>query len=622
MHRLAGVWRYAILLTFLIGSAGPVSGASAWQSKVDAAVLAGAAAGETEFIVFLSEQADLSGAAGLRTKEEKGAFVYQRLTETAQRTQPSVLATLDRLGAEHRAYWVANMIWVRGDAMAVEALARRPDVAHLYANPYVRMALPEPQADAAQPQTVTGIEPNLSAVGAPQVWAAGYTGQGAVIGGQDTGYQWDHPALKAHYRGWNGASADHNYNWHDAIHSGGIAACPANSQAPCDDEGHGTHTMGTMVGDDGGANQTGMAPGAKWIGCRNMKSGVGSWVTYAECYQWFIAPTDLADQNPDPSKAPDVINNSWGCPPSPIEDCDDPNVLLGVVDNVRAAGILSVHSAGNSGAACSSVNEPAAIYASSFTVGATDNFGNLTSFSSRGPVTVDGSGRRKPDISAPGSNVRSSTLNNSYAQLSGTSMAAPHVAGLAALLISAEPALRGHPDLIETVIEKSAVPRSAGAVCGSAAGEVPNNTYGWGFINAWRAYQGTLHHLSVSKSASAHSIEPGGVLTYTLTVSHTHVISPTTQVVLTDTLPLAAQFVSATLPYTLTGRTVRWDFSSLGVTQTVQVSLAVTTPVTFTGSITNSLYGATSDQVQTPATGSPVMTWVLPPWIYLPVVWK
>jgi uncharacterized repeat protein (TIGR01451 family) len=621
LRTLSKVWRYVILFTFLVGSAGPVSGASAWQSKVDAPVLAEAAVGKAEFIVFLSEQADLSGAAALPTKQEKGAYVFQRLTETAQRAQSPVLAALDRLGVEHRAYWVADMIWARGDAAAVEAMARRPDVAHLYANPHVQMALPTPQATTTQPQAVTGIEPNIQAVSAPQVWTAGYTGQGVVIGGQDTGYEWAHPALKTHYRGWNGASADHNYNWHDAIHSGGIAACTADSQAPCDDEGHGTHTMGTMVGDDdGGANQIGMAPGAKWIGCRNMNSNVGSPTTYAECYQWFIAPTDLNDQNPDPSKAPDVINNSWGC--TFDEGCTTPNLLLSAVDAVRAAGILSVHSAGNSGKSCSTVDEPAAIYDSSFTVGATNNLGNITDFSSRGPVTVDGSNHRKPDISAPGLNVRSSYPGGGYVSMMGTSMAGPHVAGLAALLISAEPALRGHPDLIEAVIEKSAVPRSDGAACGDAAGAVPNNTYGWGWINAWSAYLGTLHHLSISNSASGHLVEPGSVLTYTLTLSHTHIISPTTNVVLTDTLPLEAQLLSASLPYTLTGRTVRWDFPSLGVTQTVQVALAVTTPITFTGAITNSLYGAVSDQVQAPANGSPVVTWVLPRWIYLPGVWK
>ncbi len=181
--------------------------------------------------------------------------------------------------------------------------------------------------------------------------------------------------------------------------------CGSDSPEPCDDFGHGTHTMGTMVGDDGGSNKIGMAPGARWIGCRNMDGGKGTPATYSECYQWFIAPTRIDGSDPNPAMAPDVINNSWGCPPS--EGCN-PNSLLIPVQNLVAAGIVTAHSAGNSGSSCSSVSDPAAIYDESFTVGATDSSDNIAGFSSRGPVTVDGSNRPKPDVSAPGDNVRSS----------------------------------------------------------------------------------------------------------------------------------------------------------------------------------------------------------------------
>jgi subtilisin family serine protease len=231
-----------------------------------------------------------------------------------------------------------------------------------------------------------------------------------------------------------------------------------------------------------------MAPGAKWIGCRNMDQGYGTPATYAECYQWFIAPTTVAGGNPDPSMAPDVINNSWGCPTS--EGCTDPNVLLAVVQAVRAAGIVTAHSAGNEGSGCSSVSTPAAIYAESFTVGATDSSDTIASFSSRGPVTVDGSNRRKPDISAPGDNIRSCTSDGGYqGGWSGTSMAAPHVAGLVGLLISHTPGLAGQVDLIEDIIEQTAVPRTTSEGCGGdPTNAVPNNTYGWGRIDAWAAY--------------------------------------------------------------------------------------------------------------------------------------
>jgi subtilisin family serine protease len=331
-----------------------------------------------------------------------------------------------------------------------------------------------------------GIEWNISQVNAPAVWALGYTGQGAIVAGADTGYDWDHPALVGHYRGWDGTNANHNYNWHDAIHSGS-SGCGVNSPAPCDGHWHGTHTMGTMVGDDGAANRIGMAPGARWIGTRNMNdSGAGTPATYSECFEWFIAPTDLNGQNPDPARAPDVINNSWGCPAS--EGCTSPDVLRTVVENTRAAGIVVVASAGNDGSGCSTINVPPSIYEAAFTVGATDGSDAAASFSSRGPVTVDGSGRRKPDVSAPGVSVRSSTPGTGYALSSGTSMAGPHVAGLVALVLSAHPGLKGQVDRIETLLEKTCRPRTTTQNCGTIPGtNVPNNTYGWGRIDALAA---------------------------------------------------------------------------------------------------------------------------------------
>lgn len=470
--------------------------AAEWEAKVDPWVLTTANGKATEFLVFLGEQADLSAAYALTNKADKGAYVYDALIATAARTQRPVINALEALGLQYQTYWIANMIWVRGDLAAVQALAQRPDVAHIYANPAVRADLPALPA-AAEDIAPNTIEWGVQKVHAPDVWALGYTGQNVVVGGQDTGYDWDHPALKNQYRGWNGGAANHNYNWHDAIHSGG-GICGPDSQVPCDDHGHGTHTMGTMVGDDGGSNQIGVAPGARWIGCRNMNQGVGTPATYGECYQWFIAPTDLNNQNPDPSKAPDVINNSWGCPPS--EGCTDPNVLLTVVNNVHAAGIVTVHSAGNSGSSCSTVNEPAAIYEASFSVGATDSSDNIASFSSRGPVTVDGSNRLKPNVSAPGVNVRSSLPGTGYGNLSGTSMAGPHTVGVIALIFSAAPDLIGNPDAVETLFEQTAVPRTTTQTCGGIPGDqIPNNTYGFGRVDALNAYNGlgggtpTLH---------------------------------------------------------------------------------------------------------------------------------
>jgi len=484
--------------------AGHLAPDAPWQSKVDPWVLGRAATEPTEFLVLLAEQADLSAAASLPTKLEKGRYVYETLTGLAARTQEPVLLDLKQRGVAHQPFWVANMIWVRGDLAAVQAMAARADVLRIDANPTVRMSEPAVSLSTQAVQGPSAIEWNISKVHAPDVWAAGFTGQGVVIGGQDTGYQWDHPALKRQYRGWNGTAASHDYNWHDAIRSGG-GSCGPDSPFPCDDYGHGTHTMGTMVGDDGASNQIGVAPGARWIGCRNMDQGNGTPTTYSECYQWFIAPTKLDGTGADPAMAPDVINNSWGCPPS--EGCIDPSVLRTVVQNVRTAGILTVHSAGNSGSACSTISEPAAIYAESFTVGATNSSDAIASFSSRGPVTVDGSNRKKPNVSAPGVGIRSSVPTSTYAGgWNGTSMAGPHVAGAVALLISAYPWLAGNVDALENILERSAVHLTTTQGCGGdTSSSVPNNVYGWGRIDALAAYNaacsapGAVHDLAISK---------------------------------------------------------------------------------------------------------------------------
>ena len=459
----------------------------AWRGKIDDWVTNNAqrsATKTTEFLVMLKEQADVEDARLLRTKEEKGRFVFELLQATADATQPKIVAIIEERGVEYRRFWVGNMIWVKGQLSLAEDLARMEAVKRISANPRVRQPeLPEPgDTDVKAPGTV---EWNITKIRAPEVWALGYTGTGAVIGGQDTGYDWDHPAIVNSYRGYTGSSTNHNYNWHDAIHSGG-GSCGFDTVEPCDDQTHGTHTMGTMVGDDGGGNEIGVAPGAKWIGCRNMDQGYGTPATYAECFQWFIAPTDLNGENPDPSMAPDVINNSWSCPSS--EGCTNINMLIDVFENVRAAGIVVVVSAGNQGSACSSIATIPGVYDAAFTIGSTESGDNIASYSGRGPVTEDGSNRQKPDVSAPGSSVRSSVPGTGYGYKSGTSMASPAVAGTVALILSAHPDLRGQVALIETLIKHTAVPFTSTENCGDIPGsEIPNNTFGWGRIDALEA---------------------------------------------------------------------------------------------------------------------------------------
>jgi uncharacterized repeat protein (TIGR01451 family) len=400
------------------------------------------------------------------------------------------------------------------------------------------------------------------------------------------------------YRGWDGATADHDYNWFDAT---GLSP-----NTPVDPYGHGTHTMGTMVGNDGLGNQVGVAPGARWIGCRNMNnSGWGSPATYTACYEWFVAPTRTDGSDPRPDLAPDVINNSWSCPTS--EGCTDLNVLLDAVQAVRAAGIMTVHSAGNYGSACSTVSEPATIYEESFSVGSTTSSDTISSFSSRGPVTVDGSNRFKPQVSAPGSGIRSTTNNDGFGYMSGTSMAAPHVAGLAALLISAQPALAGQVDSLENLIEQSALPLYTTEGCGGdTPTSHPNHTYGWGRVDAWAAYQ--AHLLVLDKVVSDRVAMPGSVLTYTLTITHYHAISPTHHVVLEDIIPENTNFMTATLPHSFDGSAVTWEIGDLAAGASAQVELVVQVPLTTPiGTVVNNQYSAYSDEAAL-IIGGPVST--------------
>jgi serine protease AprX len=451
-----------------------------WQAKVHPDVLTAVAAGESEFIIYVTPVADLSGARSFATKEEKGQYVYEKLTAAAEAAQPPVRQMLSQLGAQYQSFWVSNVIWVKGNQTVVQAVAGLPQVAYIAPSPVGGLKLPTQQPASNAPtgiDAVEGIEGSLISVGADQVWAMGYLGQGAVVAGADTGVRWTHNALKNHYRGWNGTSADHNYNWHDGIPNPNDT-CPGNSPEPCDDDtllggGHGSHTVGTMVGDDGGANRIGMAPQAKWIACRNMNHGAGVPVTgYLDCMQFFLAPTKIDGTAPDPSKAPHVINNSWGCVEPgcvPEPNPPTPGFLRATLQASRAAGIVYVVSAGNEGnngvGDCSTLEFPLARYPEAFSVGAIDHRNNtIADFSSRGPVMGDPdypppNGLLKPNISAPGVTIRSvqRASDSAYGSLSGTSMSGPHVAGLVALIISANPSLAGNVDRIEQIIEQSAV---------------------------------------------------------------------------------------------------------------------------------------------------------------------
>lgn len=458
---------------------------------------------QADILVVLRRQADLSAAAFLPSKEAKGRYVVEMLRAVAETSQRGLRTLLDGQGVEYRSFYLVNALQVRADRRLVSVLAARPEVARIEANPSVRAI---PDLDASPPpegvMAPQGVEGNLARVGAPEVWALGYTGQGIVVAGQDTGYDWDHPALIRQYRGWDGVAASHDYHWHDAIHQNDPHTAPGNpcgfdSPTPCDDQGHGTHTMGIMVGDDGLGHQIGMAPGARWIGCRNMEQGWGTPASYIECFEFFLAPYPVGGTpaEGDPSLAPHIINNSWSCPPE--EGCG-PATLESAIDAVRQAGIAVVVAAGNYGPQCGTVRYPPAIYPQALSVGAFDHrTDSLMYLSSRGPATYGGQTYPKPDLSAPGVAVYSSLPNGLYGSMTGTSMAAPHVAGAAALLLSADPRYAGQVDAIEAILTHTAEPKPDGA-CGDPG--PPNNVWGWGVVDvlaAVRAVTGSVYYLPV-----------------------------------------------------------------------------------------------------------------------------
>jgi serine protease AprX len=475
-----------------IGQSGPPSPRGARVEKIAPWVLEHTANGQkAEFIVVLADQANLKAAATKRTKTEKGRYVYNALRNKSQTTQGPILRWLREHRLEHRSFYIVNAILVKGTREIAETLAARPDVARVEGNPRIKNSLPQfgsVTEAPLQPGVPQMIEPGISYTHAPQVWELGFSGQGIVVASADTGVRWTHNALKSHYRGWDGVNADHDYNWHDAIHDSGGPLCGNDSPFPCDGNSHGSHTTGTAIGDDGAGNQIGMAPGAKWIACRMLnEEGNGTDANALECMEFFLAPYPVGgDPNQgDPTKAPDITNNSWGC--FPAEECGD--ALQAAVEAQRAAGIMMVVAAGNEGPGCSSLRTPG-IYEASYTVGAlSTGTDDIAPFSSRGPVTSDGSGRIKPDITAPGAGIRSATnaSDNSYAAFWGTSMATPHIAGAMALLWSAHPELQNEINPSRAVLNNAAV-HIASTQCGDAG--PPNNVYGWGRVDILAAVTG------------------------------------------------------------------------------------------------------------------------------------
>lgn len=436
------------------------------------------------------------------SKEKKGEYVYTTLKSAAHKSQSDILNYLTKANFQYRSLYIINAIHIpKANAALIEYLSQLPSVQRLEHNSAYTHHKPIPNEKDITNLETRGrvIQWGITRIKADTLWTLGIKGKGVVIGGEDTGVEL-HPLLKTNYRGTqNDNTINNNYNWHDAIHSLHPLnkdsttneynnPCGLDTIGPCDDDNHGTHTMGTMAAND---QQIGVAPDAQWVACRCMERGWGTLASYIECFEWFLAPTDLNNNNPDPKKAPHVINNSWGCPPE--EGCNPSNfaIMDQVIKNLKAAGIFVTASAGNSGSrGCGSINSPGAIFEATFTVGASNMGDSIAGFSSRGSILVDSSNRIKPNVVAPGVATLSTIRNGGFATLQGTSMAGPHVSGAVALLISAFPDLSGKVNLIEDILEQSADVKFQRISCGNEnTNSIPNNTYGYGILNVHKAYE-------------------------------------------------------------------------------------------------------------------------------------
>lgn len=456
-----------------------------------------------ECIVVMNDQLDLYGKTEGMTKDKKATFVYQSLKAHAAQSQRLLQIHYSLQNIESRSFFAFNGTQAWLTLEQAKYIASHFDVDRILPNVQTRIDRP-----IAAENNVASVrmdaEWGIMQINADKVWELGIRGEGVIVAGQDTGYDFDNPAILSKYQGYSEDTIIHDYSWHDAIHElnplnedadndPANNPCGLNSSEPCDDNSHGSHTMGTMVG----GNDTlkiGVAPDAKWIACRNMDRGFGSPVTYTECFEWFLAPTDINGNNPDPTKAPHVINNSWGCPP--VEGCNPENFFMmeTVVNNLTAAGTVVVASAGNDGTTCGIISNPTAIFENTFTVGASRFDDSKAIFSSIGPVLVDSSYRIKPDVVAPGIQVLSINNSGGFNSWGGTSMAGPHVAGAIALIISANPDLAGQVDVIKDILKSTAVSYVDSMQCGDiSALDVPNFHFGYGRIDVLAAVEMALN---------------------------------------------------------------------------------------------------------------------------------
>jgi serine protease AprX len=412
-----------IVLLLLVGSVGilqaselPRNSSAAGPGaggKIDAqlqAEMADLAPGQmTTAIVTLKDQAALGQIPGAnRAARQQGAIrALQAHTNASQKQIQGFLRARAAQGLVSQTipYWVFNGLSVTATPEVFQELAARDDVATI-----------TPDAIQVTPQTAAP-ESNLSVIHAPALWDLGWRGQGVVVANMDSGVDVGHPDLAGRWRGGSNS-------WYDPFGQ--------HPTTPTDLSGHGTWTMGVMVGGDAGGTSVGVAPAAQWIAVKIFNDAGSSTATAIhQGFQWLLDP----DGNPGTADAPDVVNNSWtfGSPGCNLEFQLD-------LRSLRAVGIVPVFAAGNFGPGNSTSASPAN-YPEAFAVGATDNSDLIYAYSSRGPSACGEAQTIYPDLVAPGVNIRTTDLYGVYNAATGTSLAAPHVAGGLALLLSAFPNL-------------------------------------------------------------------------------------------------------------------------------------------------------------------------------------
>ncbi|MEV0645780.1 S8 family serine peptidase [Phytomonospora sp. NPDC050363] len=493
-RRVIAVAAVAVFAATAAGAAPFAAPPANAADKIDASVRADLAEdGTATFYLRIDDGADLAAATGsAATDDERARSTFDALHAHADRTQAGLRTILDEAGATYETFWIANTIKATGDERLVDALAERPEVTKVRSEKALTLAEPVAAQDA---EAADGTPQwGLDMIGAPRVWDEFATrGQGVVIANIDSGVQYDHPSLVGSYRGNNGdGTFSHDYNWFDPT-----GTC---ATAPCDNNGHGTHTMGTMVGADG----YGVAPGATWIAAKGCEARSCTETSLLRAGEWILAPTDVNGENPRPDLAPDIVNNSWGGGRGDTWYSE-------IIESWRAAGIFPAFAAGNYGnGVCGTVDSPGD-NAAAYTVGAVDSTGTVAGFSGLGP---SGIAEGKPDITAPGVDVVSTMPGGKYQALSGTSMATPHVAGAVALLWSAAPALAGDIEGTSAALGLAAADKEDLRCGGDAA---RNGVYGEGVLDVYQAVldapRGNAGHLTgtVTDAATGEPLAKTGI---------------------------------------------------------------------------------------------------------------